>query len=113
MQTFTFETWIYRGPTEREYPVEVTYSVTPGRPARLYGDYPHPAEDAEFEIVSAKCAVELTEDDYAGFEDEIAGRVEEDLAEYHAEAAEYRAEMRREDAWQSAKDIAARHGKAA
>ena len=96
-QTFSFTSYVYRGPCEREYEVEVTYSVTPGSPAILYGPCPQPADDGEVEIISATCEVDLTEEDYDRFYDDACDRADDDLAEYHAEAAEYRAEMIREE----------------
>lgn len=100
MPTFIFTSYILRCRTEREYAVEVTYSVTPGRPAQLYGDYPHPAEPDEIEIVTAFVDgdAELTDEDYDRFHDEACARSVEDMAEYHSEAAEYRAEQRRDAA---------------
>lgn len=51
------EAWIvrtdYRG-RDHEWLVDVEYKVTPGTPARLYGDYPHPEEPAEVEVLSVK-----------------------------------------------------------
>lgn len=47
-RTFTFTDWLYRGPTEREHEVEVTYSVTDFIPA----SWEQPAEGGEVEIVS-------------------------------------------------------------
>lgn len=99
MPTFTFETYVYRGPYEREHSVEVTYSVTPGCPARLYGDYPHPAEPDEIEIVGAVAdGIELYDAEWDRLHDEACDRAAEDMAEYYAEAAEARAEMRRDAA---------------
>lgn len=99
MPTFHFTTYVYRGPTEREHEVEVTYSVTPGRAACLYGDYPHPAEPDEIEIVSAVAdGVELYDEEWDRIHDEACDRAERDMAEYREEAAEYRAELRRDAA---------------
>mgnify|MGYP000028189555 CR=1 FL=1 len=100
--TFTFTDWLYRGRNEREYEVEVTYSVTPGSPAILYGDYPQPADDGEVEILSVKhngAEFSTSSEEDNILYDHACDRADEDLAEYFAEAAEYRAEMRREDRW--------------
>lgn len=95
MPTFHFITYVYRGPTEREHEVEVTYSVTPGRAACLYGDYPHPAEPDEIEIVSANAdGVELYDHEWDSIYDEACDRADQDMAEYHADAAEYLRDLR-------------------
>lgn len=51
---YSFSTCVYRGRNEREFELEVTYSVTPGRPAQgpTYSCGGQPAEDAEIEIIS-------------------------------------------------------------
>lgn len=46
-----FTTYVYRGRNEREHELEVTYRATAGTPARLYGDYPHPDEPGDVEII--------------------------------------------------------------
>lgn len=100
MPKFSFTTYLYRGPTEREYEVEVTYSVTPFVPAVLYGDCPQPAEGGEVELQSITGQLEwaeLTEVEVDRLYDEACDRADSDLVEWHAEAEEYRAEMRRED----------------
>lgn len=99
---FTFRTYLYRGPTEREYEVEVTYSVTTGSPPVLYGDYPHPGDDGEVEILSVKHNGRLF--DTTADEDDIlhtqaCDRADEDLACEAADADEYRADMRRDERW--------------
>lgn len=107
---FNFTSYLYRGPTEREYEVEVTYSVTPGAPARLYGDYPQPADDGEVELLSITGDLEwaeLTEAEVDRLYDEACDRADSDLAEHFAEAEEYRAEQRREDACEAVKARAA------
>jgi hypothetical protein len=94
--TFTFETTICRGRNEREYQVAVTYTVTPGCPARLYGDYPHPAEDAEIEVIKAVVldGDELTEAEWEQIQTEAEADAVDAIADEYAEAAEYRAEQR-------------------
>ncbi len=47
---FPFDTSIERDGEEID--VRVIYDVTPYVPARLYGDYPQPAEGGEVEIIS-------------------------------------------------------------
>lgn len=99
MPKFTFTDYLYRDPTEREYEVEVTYSVTPVVPARLWGDCPQPAEGGEVELLSITGALEwaeLTEAEVDRLYDAACDRSGEDLAEWHAEAEDYRAEQRAE-----------------
>lgn len=99
--TFSFTTYVYRGKTEREYPVEVTYTVTPGTPARLYGDYPHPEEPAEVEVLTAVVIGDtypLTTDEWDRIQSEAEEASFEDMADYAADYAEYRAELRRDAA---------------
>jgi hypothetical protein len=100
--TFRFTDYLYRGRNEREYEVEVTYGFTPGTPARLYGDYPHPAEDAEVEILSVThngAEFDTTREEENVLFDHACDRAGEDYAEWCAEAEEYRAEARREERW--------------
>lgn len=47
---FPFDTIIER--RDEEIEVRVIYDVSPIIPARLYGDYPQPAEGGEVEIIS-------------------------------------------------------------
>lgn len=95
--TFSFTTYIYRGRNEREHQVDVTYTVTPGCPARLYGDYPHPAEPDEIEIVRHTLIgadFDLTERELDQLQDEAEADAVDAIADYYADAAEYRAEQR-------------------
>ena len=96
----TFTTWVYRGRNEREHELEVTYRAAAGTPARMYGDYPHPAEPGEVEIIRVTYDGEdfdtTREEDDLIYEEAVR-RAPEDCAEYLSEAAEYRAEMRREE----------------
>ncbi len=83
----------------REIELRVTYSVTPGRPARLYGDYPHPAEDPEVELISVKHGgkdIALSDAEEDALLQMAIERAGEDLAEEAAEAAEWRAQSRRD-----------------
>ena len=82
-----------------EIELRVTYRATTGRPAQLYGDYPHPEEDGEVEIISIKhdgkpFSVSSAEED-AILEMAIA-RAADDLADERAEAEEWRAQSRRD-----------------
>jgi len=95
-QTFTFESYVLRGANEREWPVTVTYQVTPGYPARLYGDYPHPAEDDEIEVIKATISsdtYDVTDAEYDSLFDEACMRADDDMADYYADAAEFLAEL--------------------
>lgn len=99
---FPFTTYIEVGETEIE--LAVVYDVTPFVPARLYGDYPHPAEGGEVELISVKhngTDFPLTDEQEAALIAECEERAGEDLAEEVAAAEEYRAEARREDALMS------------
>ncbi len=83
----------------KEIELRVTYRATTGCPARLYGDYPHPEEDGEVEIISIKhdgklFSVSETEEE-AILEMAIA-RSAEDIADEIAEADDWRAQSRRD-----------------
>lgn len=97
-----FTTYVYRGRNEREHELEVTYRAAAGTPARMYGDYPHPAEPGEVEIIRVTYDGEdfdtTREEDDIIYEEAVR-RAPEDWAEYLSEAAEYQAEMRREASW--------------
>ena len=78
-QTFSFTAYLYRGRNEREVPVEVTYSVTPGAPERgpTYACGGQPAEDGEVEVTDAKLAdgeADLTEDEWDSLYDQACAR---------------------------------------
>ncbi len=93
---FTVDHMIGRNEVE----LTVTYSVTPGCPARLYGDYPHPAEDAEVEIVSIKhkgTPVTLSDEEEDALLQQAIERSGEDMAEEAANAADWRDQCRRDD----------------
>lgn len=95
MPRFTFPDTLYRGRNEREYEVEVTYTVTDRVPATYW----QPAEGGEVEIISV--THNGAEFDTTGEEDNIlydhaCDRADEDLADYYADRDEYRAEMARE-----------------
>lgn len=96
---FTFDTCFERGGHDIE--VSVTYGVSEYNPARLYGDYPQPADGGEVEILAIKDAfsgndVDLTvaEEDY--IYDEACTRADSDLAEYYADRDEYMADQARD-----------------
>lgn len=95
---FPFTTWIERGDDEIE--LRVVYDVTPLIPARLYGDYPQPAEGGEVEIISVKRdgqVFDLTDAEEAKLQTECEERSGEDMAEEAAAAAEWREQSRRDD----------------
>ena len=92
--TFKFTTYLYRGQHETEVEVDVTYSVSTGTPARLYGDYPHPAADGEVEIIHT--SIETTRDEDDRLYDEACDRADADLREWHADMEEYHADMIRD-----------------
>lgn len=94
-QTFTFTAYITRGRMEREYELDVTYSVTPRVPATYW----QPAEGGEIEILDVRhngalFATTREEDDQ--LYDAACERADDDLAELAEDWAEYRAEMRRD-----------------
>lgn len=99
-QTFTFTTHLYRGRNEREHEVEVTYTVTPGTPARLYGDYPHPEEPSEIEVTKVVCInsdFDTTAEEDEILHDEACDRADEHLADAAADEADYRYEQLRDE----------------
>lgn len=51
---FSFDTDIERGDDSIE--LRVVYSMTAGSRPQLYGDYPHPGDPDEYEIISALCS---------------------------------------------------------
>lgn len=94
-QTFTFTAYITRGRMEREYELDVTYSVTPHVPATYW----QPAEGGEVEILDVRhngalFATTREEDDQ--LYDAACERVDDDLADLADDWAEYRAEARRD-----------------
>lgn len=94
---FSFTHYIERGDDELE--LAVVYEVTPLIPARLYGDYPHPAEGGDVEIISAKhngAEITLTAAEEAALQTACEDRAGSDMAEEAAEAAEWRAQSRRD-----------------
>lgn len=82
MQTFMFQTSIFRGKTEREYDVEVTYE----------------ADRHGCRVIDAKCDVDLTDDDFDGFEDQAVARADDDYAEWLADYGDYLHEQARDRA---------------
>ena len=94
-QTFTFAAYITRGRMEREYELDVTYSVTPRVPATYW----KPAEGGEIEILDVRhngalFATTREEDDQ--LYDTACERADDDLADLAEDWAEYRADMRRD-----------------
>ncbi len=84
----------------QEIDLEVTYTVHPGTPARLYGDYPHPEEPMEIEILSVThggIPFDLSDEEVEALGDIAFARAVQDWEEYKAEEAEYRAELKRDD----------------
>jgi len=73
MPQFTFTSYILRGRTEREYAVEVTYSV----------------EDEDVQIVRAVCEVPLTGEDYNVLHDQACDRAGKDIAEWLADYVDW------------------------
>lgn len=97
--TFHFTHYIYRGRAEREYPVEVSYSVSPFVPARLYGDYPQPEEGGEVELLDAKLigdSYPITTEEWDGLLEACEARCNEDLAEAEADRGDYLYEQERD-----------------
>lgn len=95
---FPFTHYIERGDEEIE--LAVIYDVSEFVPARLYGDYPQPAEGGEVEIISVKCDGA----DFTMYPHEEAAlltaceeRAGSDIEEEACAAAEYRAEAARDD----------------
>lgn len=96
---FPFTTWIEVGDDE-EFELNVIYDVTPLTPASLYGDYPHPEEGGEVEIISVKhkgAEYSLTAEQEAKLLTECQERSWSDMAEEAEAAAEWRAQSRRDD----------------
>ena len=94
---FTFDTDLEVGGEELE--LRVTYSVTSGCPARLYGDYPHPEEYPEVEIISVKhngAHITLSNAEDEALLEMARERAADDVAGEIAEAEEWRAQSRRD-----------------
>ena len=94
-QSFTFTAWITRGRMEREYELDVTYSVTPRVPATYW----QPDEGGEIEILDvrhngAPFATTREEDDQ--LYDAACERADGDLADLAEDWAEYRVDTRRD-----------------
>lgn len=96
MTQFIFTTSIERG--DDEIDVRVVYDVSPIIPARLYGDYPQPAEGGEVEIIKAEFVgvgaasmpSPLTDAEYEALQDEAEARAQSDLADEAADRADWR-----------------------
>lgn len=88
---------IERGDEEIE--LAVIYDVSPFVPARLYGDYPQPAEGGDVEIISVKCDGEpfnLYPHEEAALQSACEERAQSDIEDEAAEAAEWSAQSRRD-----------------
>ena len=95
---FPFTHYIERGDEEIE--LSVIYDVSEFIPARLYGDYPQPAEGGEVEIISVKCdgaEFGLYPHEEAALQQACEERAGSDIEEERAEAAEWKAQCRRDD----------------
>lgn len=88
---FTFTTYLTRGKMEREYEVEVTYSVTPF----VAATHMQPAEGGEVEILSTRVltpgpeAWPVTDYEFDYLHTEACDRADDDLADYAADHADY------------------------
>lgn len=96
---FPFTHHIERGDDEIE--LAVVYDVSPFIPARIYGDYPQPAEGGEVEIISVRYKGQeftLTDAEEVALQAACEERAPSDVAEERAEAAEWQAQCARDDA---------------
>ena len=94
---FAFDTDIERGDDSIE--LRVVYSMTAGSPPQLYGDYPHPGDPDEYEIISVKHAGQpfnLTDDDESKILELCQQRGPDDWADDYANEMEWRAQDRRD-----------------
>lgn len=94
---FAFDTDIERGDDSIE--LRVVYSMTAGSPPQLYGEYPHPGDPDEYEIVSVSHAGQpftLADAEESKIFELCRQRGAEDWADDYANAMEWRAEARRE-----------------
>jgi len=94
--SFTFETSITRGRYEREYDLEVTYTVTPF----IGATHVQPAEGGEVEVLtvtSLGASIDLTADEDETIYQACCDRAEADLAEWYAEQDDDRADYGRDD----------------
>ena len=103
MPQFTFDTTIERD--DESLDVTVTYEVSAYVPARLYGDYPQPAEGGEVEIVSVvPCGtprgtpeMKLSNKEMQELIEAAQERSDDDLADEEAAEGDYRYDMMREE----------------
>jgi hypothetical protein len=94
---FPFNTTIEVGDDEIE--LAVIYDVTPFIPARLYGDYPQPAEGGEVEIISVRhngADYVLTDAQEAALLTECEERAQSDISAEEDAAAEWCAQSLRD-----------------
>lgn len=96
--TFTFYTSVERGRYEREFELEVTYTVTPRVAATRW----QPEEGGEVEILEVThndCLFETTSDEDDGIQDAAERRADADLAAWRddqdCDDADYRRDERR------------------
>ena len=100
MSTRRFQFTVDHMVGRREIELVVTYSMTPPIAAQLYGDYPHPAEGGEVEIVSVEHAgqsFKLSQEEEDALLEQAIERSADDWAEDQIAAAEWRAQSRRDD----------------
>jgi hypothetical protein len=94
---FSFDTCIERGDAEIE--LRVVYSMIAGSPPHLYGDYPHPGDPDEFEIVSVKSEgkpFSLTDAEESLILERCQDHGPEDWAEDYATEMDWRAQDKRD-----------------
>ena len=102
MSRFIFTTSIERD--DDEIDVRVVYKIHPGTPERRYGDYPHPEEPAEVELIKAEFVgvdvatmpAPLTDAEEAALLRECEERAPDDLAAEQADAADWHYQERRD-----------------
>lgn len=95
MTRFIFTTSIERD--DDEIDVRVIYDVSPIVPARLYGDYPQPAEGGEVEIIKAEFVgvdaatmpAPLTDGEFEALQTEAEERAQSDLEGEAADRADW------------------------
>lgn len=84
IKTFSFESYVLRGRSEREIAVEVTYTVNPMDPRSV--ELLSVTFDSDDHIT-------LTKDEWWTLTDQACDRSAEDLGEYFAELEEQREEL--------------------
>lgn len=100
MSTRRFQFTVDHMVGRREIELRVTYSMSPPVAEQLYGDYPHPAEGAEIEIVSIKHngqPFKLSDEEEEALLEQAIERSADDWADDVAAEMEWRADQRRDD----------------